>query len=115
MSLVGFKARNHPQQPERDDVNDRRTPDDLFVPLHAQHRFTLDAAASAENAKVANYCTRADSGLDRSWGGASRLVQPAVFRPDAVGRESVAGDDRGGLRRGGHALAGESHRTALVG
>lgn len=69
MSLVGFKARNHPQQVERDDVNDRRTPDDLFVPLHERHRFTLDVAASSENAKLADFCTRETCGLERSWGG----------------------------------------------
>lgn len=49
MSLVTFKARNHPQQAVRDAVDDRRTPRALFAPLDREHRFTLDVAASAKN------------------------------------------------------------------
>lgn len=67
MSLVGFSARNHPQQAVRDAVDDRRTPDDVFCPANAEHRFTLDAAASAANAKCERYYTRDTDGLLRSW------------------------------------------------
>lgn len=55
MSLVGFKARNHPQQSKRDDVDDRRTPREFFDPLHAEHRFTIDVAASHQNARLPRY------------------------------------------------------------
>lgn len=71
MSLVRFSARNHPQQTDRngarDDVDDRRTPPELFDPLHAEFRFTLDAAATAENTKLKRWC-RTD-GLVESWRG----------------------------------------------
>lgn len=67
MSLVRFRARNHPQQVTDDSINDRRTPDSLFSQLHTDHRFTVDVAASAINAKLPRYFTKADSGLVQSW------------------------------------------------
>lgn len=69
MSLVGFKARNHPQQAVRDDVDDRRTPRDFFDPLHAGRRFTVDAAASDANALLPVYWTRETNALLQSWAG----------------------------------------------
>lgn len=69
MSLVGFKAKNHPQQATRDDVDDRRTPVEFFSELNARHGFTVDAAASAANAMLPLYWTIADNALGLSWGG----------------------------------------------
>lgn len=46
-----------PQPPMGNGVNDRSTPRDLFDKLNAEFRFTLDAAASHENALVGRYCT----------------------------------------------------------
>lgn len=73
MSFVGFKARNHPQQLNLggadDKVDDRCTPDSVWLPLHAEFGFTLDAAASASNAKCDRYLTLADDGLAQSWAG----------------------------------------------
>ena len=69
MSLVGFRARNHPQQARRDDVDDRRTPREFFERLHAAHRFTIDAAASAENAMLPDYWTREQDAFAQEWGG----------------------------------------------
>lgn len=80
MSLVSFKARNHPQQAVRDDVDDRRTPDAFFAPLHAAHRFTVDAAASAENAKRPRFWTRDDDGLSQSWAGERVWLNPPYSR-----------------------------------
>lgn len=68
MSLVGFKAKNHPQQATRDDVDDRRAPRNLFDPLHARHRFTVDAAASPGNAMLPRYWTVEDDALSKQWG-----------------------------------------------
>jgi phage N-6-adenine-methyltransferase len=68
MSLVAFRAQNHPQQPTRDDVDDRRTRDDFFAPLHAERRFSIDAAASHANALLPRYWTRHDDALRQSWG-----------------------------------------------
>jgi site-specific DNA-methyltransferase (adenine-specific) len=52
------------------------TPDDLFNKLNAEFNFTLDAAASNENYKVANYYTIQDDGLRRSWGGEIVFCNP---------------------------------------
>lgn len=73
MSLAGFAARNHPQQTAArgalDKVDDRRTPDSLWEPLHDEFRFTLDVAASDDNAKCGDYYTLEDDGLTRRWHG----------------------------------------------
>ncbi len=74
MSLVGFKARNHPQQldvfPERrSSVDDRKTSPEVFDPLHTRFAFTIDVAASTENAKLPRFYTIEDDGLARSWAG----------------------------------------------
>lgn len=69
MTLVGFKARNHPQQKASAKVDDRAiTPED-FAPLHARFRFTIDAAASASNARLERYWTAEDDALAQSWSG----------------------------------------------
>jgi phage N-6-adenine-methyltransferase len=71
VTLARFKASNHPQQVAKrgadDAANDRRTPLWLFGPLHERHRFTVDAAASAENALLPRYWTRATNGLIQDW------------------------------------------------
>lgn len=73
MSLVGFSARNHRQQVGRrgadDATDDRRTPREIFDPLNAEFCFTLDAAASAENAKCAKFFSLDNSGLSEPWRG----------------------------------------------
>lgn len=69
MSLVGYQAKNHPQQTTKPDVDDRAiTPED-FAPLHKRFRFTIDAAASHTNARLPRYWTVDDNALERSWGG----------------------------------------------
>lgn len=80
MSLVGFSARNHPQQAVRDTVDDRRTPRGLFDQIHAQHHFTLDAAASDDNALLPNYHTRITDGLLRTWSGERVWCNPPFSR-----------------------------------
>jgi len=74
MSLLGFKAQNHPQQTLRagpwDDVDDRAT-----HPLHFEQfserfgPFTLDVAAAAHNTKCHLYFDRMMDGLRQSWAG----------------------------------------------
>lgn len=68
MSLVAFKAQNHPQQRAVDTIDDRGTRRDFFDPLHAAHAFTLDSAASDANALLPRYFTRDRDGLAQSWG-----------------------------------------------
>ena len=43
------------------------TPDSVYKPLHAEFQFTLDAAASEDNAKCAMYYDQALDGLQQSW------------------------------------------------
>ena len=74
MSLVGFRARNHPQQVSlwsaNDGVDDRATTLDVFGPLNDRFGgFTIDVAASPENTKVERFYHRGDDGLTKSWGG----------------------------------------------
>jgi len=47
----------------------RGTPPELFDPLHARFRFTLDVAASHYNAKLERYLTAEDDGLTTPWAG----------------------------------------------
>lgn len=69
MTLVGFKARNHPQQRVRPDVDNRATPPALFDPLNERFHFTIDVAASAENTKCPRFFSVEDNGLEQSWAG----------------------------------------------
>ena len=73
MTLVGFRAKNHPQQVvkvgARDSVDERITLPDDFGPLHARFGFTIDVAANAQNRKVDRYFDLASDGLVQSWRG----------------------------------------------
>lgn len=72
MSLIGFRAQNHPQQTlpsgPVDDVDDRAT-----TPLHFAMfverfgQFTVDVAAAAHNTKCEKYYDRETDGLRQSW------------------------------------------------
>lgn len=64
------------------------TPQAIFDKLNDEFHFTLDAAATPENAKCERYYTKAEDGLKMPWGGS--LVQPSIRtgnRP--VGQESL--------------------------
>jgi phage N-6-adenine-methyltransferase len=52
------------------------TPPDLFAKLNAEYCFTLDAAATPENAKCARYFTREQDGLKQEWKGTVWLNPP---------------------------------------
>ena len=73
MSLIGFKARNDPQQIQTKGANpkvdERATTQAVFGPLDERFRFTVDVAASEENAKLDRYFDREADGLSRSWAG----------------------------------------------
>lgn len=73
MSLVKFRALNHPQQVGRRGaavkVDDRATHPDDFAVWDAEFRFTLDVAAAPHNAKCERYFTLDSDGLAQSWAG----------------------------------------------
>lgn len=69
MSLVGFKAKNHPQQATKDEVDDRATVGEVFDPLNAHYGFTIDVAAAAHNTKCLRFYDKATNGLEQSWDG----------------------------------------------
>jgi len=54
----------------------QRTPAALFAQLDAEFNFTLDAAASARNAKCPRYFTKRDDALRRRWTGRVWLNPP---------------------------------------
>jgi phage N-6-adenine-methyltransferase len=80
VSVVGYRARNHPQQVAergaRPDVDDRATPPEVFGPLQERFSFTVDAAASPHNAKLPRFWTEADDGLTRPWADERVWVNP---------------------------------------
>jgi phage N-6-adenine-methyltransferase len=73
VSLVNFRAKNHPQQVGKrgacDDTDDRETPPEIIDPLRAEHGFTLDVAASPHNARCPQFYTVAEDGLAQTWTG----------------------------------------------
>lgn len=73
MSLVGYKSKNHPQQVgkrgARPEIDDRAITIEDFAPLNERFRFTVDAAASAENHRLERFWTREDDALARDWAG----------------------------------------------
>lgn len=74
MSLVGYKAENHPQQTEKrgavDEVDDRGTDPEFIASLEKRFgAFTLDVAAAEHNAKAPEFYTREDDGLALPWDG----------------------------------------------
>lgn len=65
---MSFVARTHPQQGPNEKVDDRETPPEVFDEFDKRFGpFTLDAAASAHNAKCRAYYDREDDGLARTW------------------------------------------------
>ena len=62
--------------------NDWATPQELFDVLDAEFHFTVDAAASAENAKCARYWTEADDALSIIWTGETVFCNPPFGRSD---------------------------------
>jgi phage N-6-adenine-methyltransferase len=80
MSLVGYRANNHPQQTGRrgakDEIDDRSTTPEMYGELHQRFGFTLDVAADHHNAKTSRYYTKEDDGLVQLWDGARVWCNP---------------------------------------
>lgn len=59
----------HPDKTKNPDKDVRVTPSQLFRELDHQYHFTVDVAASADNAKCARYFDKEMNGLAQSWQG----------------------------------------------
>lgn len=100
MTLLNVKSKNHPQQVGKrgadDSTDDRRTPDELWQPLNRRFRFTMDVAASPENAKCETFYTLADDGLTQAWYGSVWCNPPysnVAAWVEKAWRESTSGCD----------------------
>lgn len=60
--------------------NEWATPQDFFDRLNEEFRFTLDAAATPENAKCDRFFTVNDNGLTQSWKGERVWLNPPYGR-----------------------------------
>jgi hypothetical protein len=93
----GFVPKNHPNAVKRrgvdDSIDDRETPDCVYLPLDEEFKFTIDAASSSANAKCQRYCTlrgtfdrhpepvgliqvSTENGLEHCWDGQRVWVNP---------------------------------------
>lgn len=80
MTVFRMRSLNHPQQTRyagsRRDVDDRALPAGVFAEFHQRFRFTVDVAASAENAKCPRFYTEQNCGLSASWAGERVYCNP---------------------------------------
>lgn len=92
--LVGFKARNHPQQAAKPHVDDRALTPEEFAKLDARFGFTIDVAASERNRKTQRFFSVANCGLSASWAGERVYCNPPYsdIRPwiEKAWRETAA-------------------------
>lgn len=72
------------------------TPPEVFGPLDAEFRFTLDPCATAENAKCARYFTELDNGLAQSWAGERVFMNPPYGREVYGWTKKAAAEARNG-------------------
>lgn len=86
MSVVGYKARNHPQQVAargaQSVVDDRAITMRDFGPLHKRFGFTIDAAASDENHRLERWWTADDDALRQSWQSERVWANPPYSHPN---------------------------------
>lgn len=61
-------------------TNEWATPQEFFDRLDAEFNFTLDAAATLENAKCSRFFTEKDNGLIQSWKGERVFCNPPYGR-----------------------------------
>lgn len=87
MSLVGFKAKNHPQQVDArgaDNAKDGLATDpEFFGALDKRFHFTVDVAASERNTKCERFFDRESDGLAQPWTGETVWCNPpySTIRP----------------------------------
>lgn len=64
----------------KSDKHDWQTPPEVFGPLHEEFGFTLDAAASAENALLPRFWSLAENALLQDWSGERIWCNPPYGR-----------------------------------
>lgn len=65
------------------------TPSGFYRPLQREFQFTLDAAASAKNAKCRRYFDKRRNGLTQAWGGQRVWVNPPYGDMEAWAKKAV--------------------------
>lgn len=93
MSLLNVRSKNHPNDILKNgvdqDADDRRTPAVIFEALHAEHRFTIDVAASEDNAKLPRFFDRQKDGLLQHWAGERAWCNPPYSALEAWVRKAI--------------------------
>jgi len=80
---MSFICRTHPQQGAIEKVDDRGTMPEVFAQFDRRFGFTVDAAASAHNAKLPRYWSKKENGLAQDWTGERVWCNPpySTIRP----------------------------------
>lgn len=76
--LAGLAAKNRGRY--NGDGRHWATPPEVFDPLEAEFRFTLDPCATAATSKCAKFYTEADNGLEQDWTGERVFMNPPYGR-----------------------------------
>jgi phage N-6-adenine-methyltransferase len=110
MSSAGIAPKNHPKQVRTrqselfhesgalDSVDDRRTPLEFWRPLHERFEFTIDIAASADNALLPRFITRGADALRLTWAGERVWCNPPYSNiPEWVAKAAHETAPRDGL------------------
>ncbi len=64
----------------KSDSDEFTTPDHIFLKLHQEFHFTLDAAATSGNAKLPHYFTKEQDALKQSWSAHRVFCNPPYSR-----------------------------------
>lgn len=61
-------------------TDDWATPQEFFDKLNEEFCFDLDPCADKHNHKCETYFTKEMNGLEQSWGGVLRILQPSLWK-----------------------------------
>lgn len=71
------------------------TPQALFDSLNWEFGFDLDPCADETNHKCERYFTKAENGLEKSWGGVQRVLQSALRQAHrGLGSQGIRGEPK---------------------
>lgn len=94
--LVGFKAQNHPQQPKRDDVDDRASTPEVFEAIAKRlGPFTIDVAAAPHNTTEQRWWQEyVEPFRDRGGSGLTVEFLPNRMRFIRAGKDRIGPNER---------------------